>query len=82
MLRLDMRSAGAITPAFCQRAIRQNPLARLVATKRVVNIDDLMAEQVYIERDPRFVSLARAAGRLAHHAWCAAAARKAFPLVH
>jgi signal transduction histidine kinase len=43
-----------------------NPLTRLVATKRVVNIDDLMAEQGYIERDPRFVSLVEAAGARTH----------------
>ena len=44
----------------------QNPLTRLVATKRVVNIDDLMAEQGYIDRDPRFVSLVEAAGARTH----------------
>ena len=43
----------------------QNPLTRLVATKRVVNIDDLMAEQGYIDRDPRFVK-SRRGGRRPH----------------
>jgi GAF domain-containing protein/CheY-like chemotaxis protein len=33
------------------------PLARLPATKKVVHIADLTAEQAYIDRDPRFVSL-------------------------
>ena len=35
-------------------------------TKRVVNIDDLMTEQGYIDRDPRFVSLVEAAGARTH----------------
>ena len=39
-----------------------NPLTRLVATKRVVNIDDLMADQGYIDRDPRFVALVEFGG--------------------
>jgi signal transduction histidine kinase/putative methionine-R-sulfoxide reductase with GAF domain len=44
----------------------QNPLTRLVATKRVVNIDDLRAEQGYIDRNPRFVNLVEAAGARTH----------------
>jgi signal transduction histidine kinase len=43
-----------------------NPLTRLVATKRVVNIDDLMADQGYIDRDPRFVALVESAGARTH----------------
>jgi two-component system, NtrC family, sensor kinase len=43
-----------------------NPLTRLVATKRVVNIDDLMADQGYIDRDPRFVTLVESAGARTH----------------
>jgi hypothetical protein len=34
----------------------QNPLARLAATRGVVDIVDLMAEPGYVERDPRFVA--------------------------
>jgi len=43
-----------------------NPLARTVATKDVVNIADLTAEQGYIERDPRLVALVEAAGARSH----------------
>ena len=38
------------------------PLARLAATKEVVHIADLRAEQAYIERDPRIVALVEFAG--------------------
>ena len=44
----------------------RNPLARLAATKRVVDIPDLMAEPGYLERDPRFVTLVEAAGARTH----------------
>ena len=54
-------------PAYAERWRRQptltvsdnpqNPLTRLVASKNVVAITDLMAEQGYIDRDPRFVAL-------------------------
>jgi signal transduction histidine kinase len=44
----------------------RNPLARLAATRGVVNIVDLMAEQGYVERDPRFVALVEAAGARTH----------------
>ena len=40
----------------------RNPLARLAATKDVIDIPDLMAEPGYIERDPRFVTLVETAG--------------------
>jgi GAF domain-containing protein len=44
----------------------RNPLARLAATRSVVDIVDLMAEPGYIERDPRFVALVEAAGARTH----------------
>jgi GAF domain-containing protein len=44
----------------------RNPLARLAASKRVVDIPDLMAEPGYLERDPRFVALVEAAGARTH----------------
>jgi GAF domain-containing protein len=44
----------------------RNPLARLAATRSVVDIADLMAEQGYVERDPRFVALVEAAGARTH----------------
>jgi GAF domain-containing protein len=44
----------------------RNPLARLVATRSVVDIVDLMAEQGYVERDPRFVALVESAGARTH----------------
>ena len=44
----------------------QNPLTRLVASKNVVAIPDLMAEQGYIDRDPRFVALVESAGARSH----------------
>jgi len=44
----------------------QNPLTRLVASKSVVAITDLMAEQGYIDRDPRFVALVESAGARSH----------------
>jgi signal transduction histidine kinase len=44
----------------------QNPLTRLVASKNVVAITDLMAEQGYIDRDPRFVALVESAGARSH----------------
>jgi two-component system, NtrC family, sensor kinase len=40
----------------------RNPLARLAATKDVIDIPDLMAEPGYIEHDPRFVTLVESAG--------------------
>jgi len=43
-----------------------NPLARLAATRSVVDIVDLMAEQGYVERDPRFVALVESAGARTH----------------
>jgi GAF domain-containing protein len=44
----------------------RNPLARLAATRSVIDITDLMAEPGYIERDPRFVALVEAAGARTH----------------
>jgi signal transduction histidine kinase len=44
----------------------QNPLTRLVASKKVVAITDLTAEQGYIDRDPRFVALVESAGARSH----------------
>jgi GAF domain-containing protein len=44
----------------------RNPLARLAASKRVVDIPDLMAEPGYLERDTRFVALVEAAGARTH----------------
>ena len=44
----------------------RNPLTRLAATKRVVDIPDLMAEPGYLKRDPRFVTLVEAAGARTH----------------
>src|SRR5262249_51727988 len=44
----------------------RNPLARLAATRSVVDIVDLMAEQGYVERDPRFVALVESAGARTH----------------
>ena len=43
-----------------------NPLDRLAASKSVVDMPDLMAEQGYIERDPRFVALVESAGARTH----------------
>jgi adenylate cyclase len=43
-----------------------NPLDRLAASKSVIDMPDLMAEQGYIERDPRFVALVEAAGARTH----------------
>jgi GAF domain-containing protein len=63
-------------PAYAERWRRQptlmvsdnpqNPLTRLVASKNVVAITDLMAEQGYIDRDPRFVALVESAGARSH----------------
>jgi len=63
-------------PAYAERWRRQpiltvsdnplNPLTRLVATKSVVAITDLMAERGYIDRDPRFVALVESAGARSH----------------
>ena len=44
----------------------RNPLARLAATRSIVDIRDLMAEPGYIERDPRFVALVDSAGARTH----------------
>ncbi len=44
----------------------RNPLARLAASKRIVDIPDLMAEPGYLARDPRFVALVEAAGARTH----------------
>src|SRR5262249_41515389 len=44
----------------------RNPLARLAATRSVVDIVDLMAEEGYVERDPRFVALVESAGARTH----------------
>jgi two-component system, NtrC family, sensor kinase len=43
-----------------------NPLDRLAASKSVIDMPDLMAEQGYIERDPRFVALVESAGARTH----------------
>jgi len=44
----------------------RNPLARLAATRSVVDIVDLMAEEGYVERDPRFFALVESAGARTH----------------
>jgi GAF domain-containing protein len=44
----------------------RNPLARLAATRGVVDIVDLMAEPGYVERDPRFIALVESAGARTH----------------
>src|SRR5260221_8624512 len=44
----------------------RNPLARLAASKRIVDIPDLMAEPGYLARDLRFVALVEAAGARTH----------------
>src|SRR5262249_12688707 len=38
------------------------PLARVAESKAVIDIPDLVAEQAYIERDPRMIALVEAAG--------------------
>jgi two-component system NtrC family sensor kinase len=63
-------------PAYAERWRRQptltvsdnpqNPLTRLVVSKSVVAITDLTAEQGYIDRDPRFVTLVESAGARSH----------------
>ncbi len=53
-------------PVLIVRDNPRNPLARVVATRRVVNIADLKAEPAYIERDPRFVTLVESAGARSH----------------
>jgi signal transduction histidine kinase len=63
-------------PAYAERWRRQptltvsdnpqNPLTRLVVSKSVVAITDLMVEQGYIDRDPRFVTLVESAGARSH----------------
>src|SRR5262249_41242635 len=40
----------------------QAPLARVAASKAVIHIPDLTAEQAYIDRDPRIVALVESAG--------------------
>ena len=67
-------------PAYAERWRRQptlmvsdnpqNPLTRLVASKNVVAITDLMAEQGYIDRDPRFVALVESWLVLGVTSWC------------
>jgi GAF domain-containing protein/anti-sigma regulatory factor (Ser/Thr protein kinase) len=44
----------------------RNPLARLAASKRVVDIPDLMTEPGYLEHDARFVTLVEAARARTH----------------
>jgi GAF domain-containing protein len=40
----------------------KNPLGRLVATKQMLHMPDIRAEQAYIEREPSLVALAEVAG--------------------
>src|SRR6266436_465443 len=53
-------------PVLLVHANPLNPLARLAATRDIVDIVDLMTEQGYVERDPRFVALVEAAGARTH----------------
>src|SRR6266700_2605027 len=53
-------------PVLLVHANPLNPLARLAATKDIVNIVDLMTERGYVERDPRFVALVETAGARTH----------------
>jgi GAF domain-containing protein/CheY-like chemotaxis protein len=63
-------------PVYAERWRRQpvlvvsdnprNPLARLAASRSIVDIADLMTEPGYIERDPRFVALVESAGARTH----------------
>src|SRR5947209_1244840 len=53
-------------PVLLVHANPLNPLARLAATKDIVDIVDLMTEQGYVERDPRFVALVETAGARTH----------------
>src|SRR5262249_23749455 len=54
------------TPVLVVDDNPRTPLARLAATRSVVDIVDLMAEQGYVERDPRFVALVESAGARTH----------------
>jgi signal transduction histidine kinase/CheY-like chemotaxis protein len=49
-------------PVVDVRAHPHVPLARIAQTKQVLNVPDLVAEQGYIERDPRMVALVETAG--------------------
>jgi GAF domain-containing protein/CheY-like chemotaxis protein len=53
-------------PVLLVHANPLNPLARLAATRDIVDIVDLMTEQGYVERDPRFVALVQTAGARTH----------------
>jgi GAF domain-containing protein len=44
------------------RAESKMPMGRLIRTKRVVHVTDMMAEQVYIERDPSAVAAVELGG--------------------
>ena len=56
----------AKNPVFTLSENSRNPLARLAASKLIVDIPDLMAESGYLKRDPRFVALVEAAGARTH----------------
>ena len=56
----------AKNPVFTLSENSRNPLARLAASKLIVDIPDLMAEPGYLKRDPRFVALVEAAGARTH----------------
>jgi two-component system, NtrC family, sensor kinase len=53
-------------PVLLVHANPLNPLARLAATRDIVDIVDLMTERGYVERDPRFVALVQTAGARTH----------------
>src|SRR5258706_13055857 len=53
-------------PVLLVHANPLNPLARLAATRDIVDIVDLMTEQGYVERDPRFVALVQTSGARTH----------------
>ena len=49
-------------PVFVIRDHPRSPLARMVATKAIIHITDIRAEQAYVERDPGVMPLADLAG--------------------
>ena len=49
-------------PVFVIRDHPRSPLARMVATKAIMHITDIRAEQAYVERDPGVMPLADLAG--------------------
>src|SRR5260221_5185711 len=53
-------------PVLLAHANPLTPLARLAATRDIVDIVHLMTEQGYVQRDPRFVALVQTAGARTH----------------